>query len=445
MLCADSGRLPQNVKEELVMAGFELKEYLLQLLTTNLITEYQDQIEAWKLYIEDVVDAANSASDKVKDTLVDANAELQAAREQAYGIAMLLLSMVAGPAISWLGAMVKLNWAPKITSVERIEMQTKEIWTMNSLGKQYQVFISQPVSIKVKNDVVNQILGDVTKSATGFVFGLGQTALKPKGQTAPDLKTNFSTLSWESFRTGLLRSLYDAQGAAKSQIMDLANTVREDVGFGDKILARLFREQPNLEKRPAKEQEQAGMRMIAKMLNDLRNGWAGTDRWFYFGNDPPRLNPDLNINYEREIWAQWIRGQNIKLDSRLAGGSKYSYDVRYVVKSDSGFFMTKAVQGELRQMAMPHLFDMSTWDSELNAALLGVEDVDDEQVDDAITDRQKAEYDAQRKTAEAAVRRMLKWAENFRPVGPLDYGTPRQIPLEPIEWYKGRYPSYKSA
>lgn len=426
------------------MAGFELKEYLLQLLTTNLITEYQDQIEVWKLYIEDIVDAANAASDKVKDTLVDANAELQAAREQAYGIAMLLLSMVAGPAISWLGAMVKVNWAPKITSVERIETQTKEIWAMNSLGKQYQTFFSQPVSIKVKNDVVNQILGDMTKSAAGFVFGLGQTALKPKGQAAPDLKTNFSALSWESFRTGLMRSLYDAQGAAKSQIMELANSVREDAGFGDKILAKLFEEQPFLKSRPAKEQEQAGMKMIAKMLNDLRNNWAGTERWFYFGNDPPRLKPDLNTIYEREIWAQWIRSQNIKLDKRLAGGGKDYYDVRYVVKSDSGFFMTKAVQGELRAVAMPNLFETSTWDSELNAALRGVEDVDDEQVDDSITDRQKAEYEAQRKVAEDAVARMLKWAENFRPVGPLDYGTPRTVPLEPIEWYKGRYPSYKS-
>lgn len=428
-----------------VDVAFRLKTDLIELLTTNLIAEYQDQIEVWKLYIEDVVDAANAASDKVKDTLVDANAELQAAREQAYGLAMLLLGMVAGPAISWLGAMVKVNWAPKITTTERIEMQTREVWTTNSLGKQYQYFISQPVFIKVRNDVANQLLGDLTKSGGSFLSGLVQSVLKPNAQTVPDLKTNFSALSWESFRTGLMRSLYDAQVAAKSQIMDLANAVRNDAGFGDKILARLFKEHPNLKSHPA-EQERQGMIMIRRMLNDQRNNWAGTDRWFYYGNNPPNLKPDLNTRYEREIWAQWIRGQNIRLDTRLAGGAKDYFDVRYVVKNDSGFFMTQAVQGELRRMALPNFYDMHTWDSELNAALVGVEDVDDERVKDAITTRERTEYEAQRKAAQDALQRVLNWAANYRPVGPLDYGTPRQLPLPPIEQYTGRFNNnYKRA
>lgn len=196
-----------------------LKTYLMELLTTNLLLEYQDQIEVWKLYLEDVVDAANSGSDQVKDTLVNANAEQQAAREQAYGMAMLLLSMVAGPAISWLGAMVKVNWAPKITSRERIETQTKEIWTENALGREYRTLVAQDVSVKVKNDVANQVLGEMTKNSANFISSLGQTALKPKNQAAPTLNTNFSTLEWQSFRTALIRSLYDAQGAAKSQIV----------------------------------------------------------------------------------------------------------------------------------------------------------------------------------------------------------------------------------
>jgi hypothetical protein len=434
-----------NVQREVFMAGYELKEYLLQLLTTNLITEYQDQIEAWKLYIEDVVDAANTASDTVKDTLVDANAEIQAAREQAYGMAMLVLSMVAGPAISWLGAMVKINWAPKITSAQRIETQTKEVWAMNALGAPYQTLISQAVSTKVKNDVANTVLGESTKGVASFLLGFGQAAVKPRSQAAPELKTNFSALSWESFRTGLMRSLYDAQGAAKSQVMDLANTVREDAGFGDKILARLFKEQSPLQGKSDREQVQAGMKMIARMLNEARNNWAGTERWFYYGNDPPRIKSDLNINYEREIWAQWIRGQNIKLKQRQGSlGSKYSNDLRLVVQNDSGFFMTKAVQNELRHVALPNVWDMHTWDTTLNSALLGVEEVDDERVKDSISDRQKAEYEAQMNAARDAVQKMLDWAENYRPVGPLDYGTPRSMPLEPIEWYKGRYSSYKS-
>lgn len=119
--------------------------------------------------------------------------------------------------------------------------------------------------------------------------------------------------------------------------------------------------------------------------------------------------------------------------------------MRLAVKSDSGFFMTEAVQAELRHMALPHAFDMSTWDSDLNSALVAVEDVDDEKVNQQITDREKAEAEAQRKIAEAAVQRVLNWAANYRPVGPLDYGTPRTTPLPPIEWYTGHFPSYKGA
>jgi len=106
--------------------------------------------------------------------------------------------------------------------------------------------------------------------------------------------------------------------------------------------------------------------------------------------------------------------------------------------------MTKAVQNELRHVALPNVWDMHTWDTTLNSALLGVEEVDDERVKDSISDRQKAEYEAQMNAARDAVQKMLDWAENYRPVGPLDYGTPRSMPLEPIEWYKGRYSSYKS-
>lgn len=185
------------------------------------------------------------------------------------------------------------------------------------------------------------------------------------------------------------------------------------------------------------------MRMIAKALNEARNNWAGTERWFFYGNDPPTIKSDLKISYEREIWAQWMRSQNIKVTTKVLNNHGERLNRRYIVESDSGFFTTKAVQNELLSVAVPNLFDMSTWDYGLGGAVTDFESADHEN-DIYVVDLPNAQFEVERKATEDALQRLLKWASEYRPVGPLDYGAPRRIPLPPIEWYTGRFSSYKS-
>src|SRR5260370_33095044 len=94
------------------LVAFKLKTHLNTMLRDNLMWEYSDQIEQWKVYLEKVVDAAKSAADAQEATLRAA----QEAKERAFAFAMGLLSMFAGFAVSWIGAAIAKRIAPKLTA-----------------------------------------------------------------------------------------------------------------------------------------------------------------------------------------------------------------------------------------------------------------------------------------------------------------------------------------
>src|SRR5690348_4157741 len=103
-------------KTDMADLPLRLKTHLYNMLTNNLTWEYMDQIERWKIYILDVVDAAKAAQDAQVETLRQAHAEVEEARQAALAGAMFMLSMFAGAAVSWLGAAIQIKWSPKLTA-----------------------------------------------------------------------------------------------------------------------------------------------------------------------------------------------------------------------------------------------------------------------------------------------------------------------------------------
>ena len=104
--------------------------------------------------------------------------------------------------------------------------------------------------------------------------------------------------------------------------------------------------------------------------------------------------------------------------------------------------LTGAVQEAFRRMRMPNFYDYKTWDLELIEAFAGVREVDGEKVKnpEPSSGPARQQHNEQEKAANAAVQRLVSWATtHFPELGPLDYGVPRSVPLEPIQGYKGKY------
>ena len=89
---------------------------------------------------------------------------------------------------------------------------------------------------------------------------------------------------------------------------------------GQALVDRVFREQPHLKTLKGLDGDNqrylAGAAMINKQLNDSRKGWA--DQWFYYGNDPPELKPDLDVLMERQFWATWLLKEEPGVRERTA-------------------------------------------------------------------------------------------------------------------------------
>jgi hypothetical protein len=418
--------------------GFQLKTHLYNMLTNNLTWEYMDQIEKWKLYIENVADMAKSASDSEVDTLRQAAAEVQAAREAAFARAMFLINLIAIPAVSWLGAAVKLKWAPKLTATSRTVVDRQFLLLNN---RYLNGFTSSSKVVTTDNPMANQVLGDIGKAVGGFVVDLGQKNLKtsPQPFQAPDTGFVKGSNDWQSYRTGLMTALYDQQKFGRGQIRSIANAVENDaVAIGEGIVARLYKERPDLKQVTGANADSvrylAGAQMINKMLNAAREIWAND--WFYYGNDPPKLKGDMPLLMERELWALWVL-DNIVEDRFgprhfMDGTNLPSYVSPSGGVGDDFYILTKAVLSRLSYLAVP--LSPTTWqalaaiDSKLKQAITEIDAASDTNTEEAAEE-----------TILTGLGHLVGWAKGYVPeLTPMDYGVPRGK-LAPIETYTGLY------
>ncbi len=437
--------------------GFQLKTHLYNMLVNNLTWEYMDQIEAWKLYIEDVSDVAKSAMDSHTSTLQAANAELQSIQEKEFAMAMLLLNMFATTAIAWVGAAISVKYAPKLTTTTKTIVDQKLKLINDRYLAGFTAFRPTTTTVKVANPIADKMLGDMGKAAAGYVNGLLQKQLQPSAPAfkAPDDGFIQKTNDWQSFRTGMLTALYAQQQQGQQQIRGIANSVENNaVMVGQALVDRLFREQPTLKSLKGTDGDNkrylAGAAMINKSLNDQRDKWA--DDWFYYGNDPPQLRWNEDILMERQLWAMWMVEEQIEVVKAVRGEAGFNRGVEMHVvrvKSKSGYLTTSAVRARLMYLGVPILPNgtMPAGMSKNPAAAIdnelfqAVDELDDAGDKTGKSSGRIETYDVgdAEDRLKRAVAHLLNWSKNHIPeLGPMDYGVPRQN-LTSIEQYTGKY------
>lgn len=411
--------------------GFQLKTHLYNMVTNNLAWEYMDQIEAWKLYIENVVDAAKGAADAHTTTLQQANAEIQEAREKAFATFMFILNMFALPAVYWFGAALKIKWGPKYTATTRTVMERKLVLINNRYFARFKMIPKN--EFVAANPVADSVLGDVGKAVGGFLVDLTKKNLAPPAQPfkRPDTKLIQGSNEWQSFRTGLMTTLYEGQQFGQQQIRTIANSIENNaVSVGQALVDRLFREQPYLKTLKGLDGDNqrylAGAAMINKQLNDSRKGWA--DQWFYYGNDAPELKPDIDVLMERQFWATWLLEEEpgVREERPQSGRARWELPPVTVMTGKTGFLGTKAVQDRLLRLGAPMYLPTPRPTSAADPDLVGAVS--------EIGEGYKGEGKMQ-----AGVDHLMSWAKtNIPNLGPLDFGVPRSN-LVSIEQYTGKF------
>lgn len=274
--------------QTLILAN-ELRDYAHDLLAIHVVADYDYQMGKWQRHINLVVDAQNEAHKRHKKILEDIAA--------SDAFAMLALSFVAGPMLSWVSGAVQYNLYPRYAKTLSQRMGAK--------------------GTEVKGDpskVAAKIFGDTAASTVQ----LGTDRLFQLAAVDPARRVNLAAAtsgSIASFKTTLENALIEEGDLRKKAIRDLAMRIRKDPNYGEDVLKKMYRIVPNSETQPYHAQEAAAKGMIRAGIDCTRIGWACD--WLYYGNDPaPEAIDVMSNKMECEIWALWILDQKFRMLER---------------------------------------------------------------------------------------------------------------------------------
>lgn len=315
---------------------FELRQHAYDFLAVNTVSEYGNQIGEWQKYINRVVDAEKEAVRNHQDTLNKMAAEERAKAEASAMFAMLALSLVTGPLLSWISGAIQYKLVPKLTSVTKPRFVTRGLeQTVYSNGK----WISSPplpigvFTEETHNKVTAKIFGDLGEDAAakigGGVMSLFSSSEKqqiPKRQNGNSYQqitllanqTNNADQFINSLKTTLENALIDEKEKTINAIIGLATAIKRNLNFGKLVLEKMYRVKPETKKLSGNQLKWAAYKYIEDLVDEDREKWA--EDWFYYGNNPPNTSTfEMSRTIEREIWGLWILDQEFKLYIKIPG------------------------------------------------------------------------------------------------------------------------------
>jgi hypothetical protein len=227
------------------MANLTATEVALQTYAHNLVMdnvkmkEYDGQITSWKKYINSLADALEDALDQQKKALDKARQQIEAEREARFGMAMLVLSMVSGPALSWLAGKIQYKWYPKYAST--VKMRTEKVLLEGPATANVKFLTTQTLD---HDKVWAKIFGDVGKQVVGWGTDKAIKVMKPDPEPAKAAIDKFVNGAPQHFKTTLENALMTEAGLTSEAIEDVAISINMDDDYGPECLKKLKRVNP---------------------------------------------------------------------------------------------------------------------------------------------------------------------------------------------------------
>ncbi len=347
------------------MVAVDVAERLKTYARTHVQTvkdEYEKQIGKWESYIDDVADAEIAARKDFNETLRDIKRE----EEEAGKLALMALSLVAIPALAWVGAEIELNLYPRLMG--------KTIIEDGFVKGKYVVRAEREV-----NEFAAKFFGDSIKDYLGH--GLDKTfeSLFPEGEDGGKNGNNKDESFWNSiasgdlagFKTRLSAELRAKSSVVSGQLMILRENINKKREFGDLVIKEVHKRFPKSKTREDDGQlELNGYAVLDEYFDTLRKQYARN--WFYYGNNPitSRL-PLLPFHIQVEIWALWILGQQWKTRYTVIPDDLPGKAIRLPHITNGDFELDKIVEalGNLASketsqfMRSPTLASKDEWDT----------------------------------------------------------------------------------
>lgn len=285
----------------------ELKTYAHQLVADHLKEEYDSQIrKKWQPYINKLVDAKAEATKRHRSVLDAVRAQQKAELEALNGLAMLALSFVAGPLLSWVGGVIQYRIYPKYKTSASFKKREVMIASQKSLWPK-----AVDIFEKDHDKVYAKIFGDMGSHVVGIGIDKG---LKATFASSEDAKAKIDAVgvsSAESFKTNLENALLAEADLTIKAIMSLAMSILQNQDYGAECLAKLKRVDPTANRKDIKERdlEMLAKQMIRRDIDRQRKEWAA--KWLYYGNDPVWTGQETAA-LEREIWGLWLLEEQLQ-------------------------------------------------------------------------------------------------------------------------------------
>lgn len=311
-----------SIGNELVLEN-AIVQHAYDLFGTEVIKEYRYQIIEWQKYINQVVDAEREALKNHQNTLKEViNAEKEAKQAGAM-YAMLALSLLSGPALSWIGGTIQYKLYPALRSEPRLAHTYFYMEKRKNRAKS----VRMEYTAEEHNKVAAKIFGDASVNITqlvgvDYLANKIQTKARENGNSFDQVaslsmipQNAKSDTLYQSLKTNFENALADEQLKTEMTISDFALELKANPrlgpNFGKAVLEKMYREQPNTKQESQALRQQRAYQAVIKIVDAFRNKWA--DDWFYYGNNPPRVSTyEMSRKIEREIWAMWLLDQAFK-------------------------------------------------------------------------------------------------------------------------------------
>ena len=322
--------------------GYRLQNYAYELISDDVAGEFQRNLNDWKIHTNNLVLYARKALARHQGHLEEIKKKLEAERAERAQLAMFVLSLISGPALSFVSGAIQYRLGPKLFGNRSSEIrksanpkyvrpeppkpfpsgtgpaikpELKRPPELPKAGKT--VSVQQPKEPKFNQVEVfdpdwsktkGKILGDLgSKLVNDFMVSPALKAAEPnqsKLQNAIDRVPD--SVDLEAMQTNLDNTWIEAQSAGKQAIQFFANTIREDSTWGDRFWDKAIKGQ--LVGVPKTGDDLArfnnGKTWIRAVVDQQRETWAKQDGWFYYGNAPAHITEAHTINaIESEMWA----------------------------------------------------------------------------------------------------------------------------------------------
>ncbi len=332
------------------------KTFAYNLLANGVRQEYENQLTKWKIQTNNLIAYAKLAQKSQNDYFNAIRAQ-EAAQAQAV---MFALSLLAGPALSFLTGTLQYKLAPKIFLNERVRKipnpnfkptlppgaatvalkSTPKPTLPKPFAPGYAKKgvnpsmvrttdgpkVEAPNLIEVRafdpdyNKALGKVFGDFGSTLTSnLAANRARAAVEP---SQADLKSKIDVASDGSVSLELFESRVNnvweaAKAYGSTGIQNYAGTILNDPEWGERFMAQ--NNIPAGEKAipyvKQSDREEYGMQLIRKMVDDQRAIWARNPDWFYYGNDPAPITQAFTVNaIEAELWAIWIANEGFRLE-----------------------------------------------------------------------------------------------------------------------------------